>query len=380
LNRDNYLFLNDDVYLSKIYYEYTIFSSYLGVKNIDNEIILVLNNCNDDAIINNLLQNMKFYKNILEQKTKIIMDNKITSNINNENITFESSSSCLLKNTDNTGYKMNVRFVNYNINENGDYLNCDNHIITVNKYIELNSDFSIKKEKWLELKFDNRRYIGIEDIRIFNDVETNKLLFIGTGLHNKNNIGVVTGEYDINNFSLNEKEVIPNFSNSSCEKNWVFVDYKNSTHVIYNWYPLQICKINEEMNTLSLIVTRETPKMFKRLRGSTCGFRYTNKIADMGSIQENISIDIVEEEIWFVTHLVSYENPRHYYHVIVIFDTNMNLLRYSAPFKFEGEPIEYCLSIVVQDEEVIMNYSNWDRTTRIGIYDKKYIDSIVKYK
>ena len=37
--------------------------------------------------------------------------------------------------------------------------------------------------------------------------------------------------------------------------------------------------------------------------------------------------------------------------------SNLNLLRYSAPFKFEGEPIEYCLSIVVEDDRVILNYS-----------------------
>jgi hypothetical protein len=65
--------------------------------------------------------------------------------------------------------------------------------------------------------------------------------------------------------------------------------------------------------------------------------------------------------------------------MIVVFDENLNLLRYSAPFKFEGDCIEYCLGIVVEDEQIILSYSNWDRTTRLGIYDKKYIDSIVKY-
>ena len=377
LNRDNYLFLNNDVYLSKIYYEYTIFSAYLGVKNINNEVMQVLNNSQDEAISNNLLQNMKFYKDILIQKKKIIMDNTITSNINNENMTLKSSSSCLLLNVDNNGYKMNVRYVNYHINENGGYLNCDKHIITVNKYIELDKDFNILREKWIELKFDNRRYIGIEDIRVFNDIETNKLMFIGTGLHKNDNIGIVFGDYDTNNFTLKESELVPNFCNSSCEKNWVFVDYKNSTHIIYNWSPLQICKINTDSSKLSLVETREMPNIFKKIRGSTCGFKYSNKVG--GSIQENISMNIIEEEIWFVTHIVSYENPRHYYHIIAVFDTNMKLLRYSAPFKFEGDPIEYCLSIVVEDEEVIMNYSTWDRTTRIGVYDKKYIDSIVKY-
>jgi hypothetical protein len=119
------------------------------------------------------------------------------------------------------------------------------------------------------------------------------------------------------------------------------------------------------------------PNIFKQFRGSTCGFKYSKKVGE--NVSGNISINIEEEEIWFVTHIVSYENPRHYYHIIAVFDSNLNLLRYSAPFKFEGEPIEYCLSIIVEDDQVLMNYSTWDRTTRIGFYDKKYIDSIVKY-
>ena len=111
---------------------------------------------------------------------------------------------------------------------------------------------------------------------------------------------------------------------------------------------------------------------------SDLGFTYKKQLNHCVDTN-NIQLLIEEKEIWFITHLVSYENPRHYYHLIVVFDENMNLLRYSAPFKFEGEPIEYCLSIVVEDDDVLINYSTWDRTTRIGVYDKKYIDSIVKY-
>ena len=175
---------------------------------------------------------------------------------------------------------------------------------------------------------------------------------------------------------LKGSEITQQFNNTTCEKNWVFVDYKNSTHIIYDWHPLRICKIDSK-NELNIVEKRETPKIFSRIRGSTCGFKYSNKIST--SKNGNISIDVMEDEIWFVNHMVSYENPRHYYHLISIFDSNMNLLRYSAPFKFEGESIEYCLSIVVEDEQVLINYSTWDRTTRIGVYDKKYIDSIVNF-
>ena len=377
LDRNSYLFLQDDIYTSKLYYEYTIFAAYVDVKNINDEVIQVLNNSFDDNEVNNMLSNMKFYKDNLIQKNKIVIDDEIISVINNENTHLKSSSSCLIPNQNNDGYFMNVRYVNYLIHDNGSYLNCDKHIITVNKFVEMDKDFKIKTEKWMELKFDNRIYIGIEDVRIFNDIETNSLIFIGTGFHQNHKIGIVNGNYNIKSGKLNEKEIVPDFANSDCEKNWVFVDYNGSSHIIYNWYPLKICKMNNDKNILSLVKTNDMPKIFSRIRGSTNGFKYSKKINTNNN--GNITIDIMEEEIWFVTHLVSYETPRHYYHLIVVFDTNMNLLRYSAPFKFEGDPIEYCLSIVVNDDQVLINYSTWDRTTRIGVYDKKYIDSIVKY-
>jgi tetratricopeptide (TPR) repeat protein len=376
-NRDGYLFLHNDVYTSQIYYEFSIIAFYVGIYNINYEVVKVLNNSKNDGEVNNMLQSMKFYKDILKTTSKIVIDNTIMTNINNEDIKFVSSSSCLIPTTNNDGYKMNIRYVNYHINDSGNYLNCDKYIISVNKYIELDKNFNIKFEKWMDLKFDNRRYIGVEDVKIFHDIETEKLLFIGTGYHKNEQIGIVSGKYDVENIQLNGNELKTDFNNSSCEKNWTYVNYKGSTHIIYDWHPLKICKLNNETNILSLVEKREMPKIFTRIRGSTCGFNYLKKIGENNN--GNIAIDVHESEIWFVTHIVSYENPRHYYHVIVIFDSNMNLLRYSAPFKFEGEPIEYCLSIVVEDDRVLINYSTWDRTTRIGVYDKKYIDSIVKY-
>ena len=375
-NRDDYLFLHNDVYKFKLYYEYTIVAAYNGIQDINDEVVNIMNYDYNGNEINNLLSNMKFYKYILNPQYKIVLDNSIKSNINNEDIILNSSSSCLIKNTDNSGYKMNIRYVNYSINEDGSYLNCDKNIITVNKFLELDNDLKPVKEDCFEILFDNRRYIGIEDVRIFYDKYKNNLLYIGTGYHQSDNIGIVYGDYNLNTKNLVVKELKQNFNNSNCEKNWVFLDYNNFTHIIYDWYPLKICKINED-NKISIEETRSMPNIFSRVRGSSCGFNYVKTIEDMSS--ENVNLYMEETEIWFINHIVSYENPRHYYHIISVFDDKMNLLRYSTPFKFEGESIEYSLSIVVEDERVLINYSTWDRTTRIGIYDKKYIDSIVKY-
>ena len=373
-DRDSYLFLHNDVYTYKIDYEYSIFAFYNNVKNISNQIINVLNNSRDGSTNNNLFSNMKFYKYVLSASKKINFSNVTKISVNNEDIDFNSSSSCLIKSKD--GYIMNMRYVNYYITSSGSYLNCDKNIITYNKYVELNNFLSVTNEKMIESVYDGRRYIGIEDVRIFNDVETDELLFIGTGYHSNCQIGIVNGKYDINKNILEYNEIKSSFSNNGCEKNWVYVDYNNSTHIIYKWHPLQICKINQETKLLDLIESKEMPLIFSHTRGSSGGYKYTKtRVLN----DDQISLNVEESELWFVLHLVSYEEPRHYYHMFAVFDTSLNLLRYSAPFKFDGEPIEYCLSLVVEDERVLINYSNWDRTTTIGVYDKKYIDSLIKY-
>jgi hypothetical protein len=35
-----------------------------------------------------------------------------------------------------------------------------------------------------------------------------------------------------------------------------------------------------------------------------------------------IGIAAIDDEIWFICHLVSYEESRHYYHVMVVLDKN----------------------------------------------------------
>jgi hypothetical protein len=98
--------------------------------------------------------------------------------------------------------------------------------------------------------------------------------------------------------------------------------------------------------------------LFRYVRGSTNGFEYKN-------------------EIFFIVHLVSYEQPRDYYHMLITFDNDMMLKRYSPIFKFEGENIEYCLGLIVEDDRVICSYSTWDCSSKIAIYSKGYIDSIL---
>ena len=76
------------------------------------------------------------------------MDSSLYKLINNIDISFKSSSACIIPNKNMDGYIMNMRFVNYNIDALGNYLDCNKHIITLNKYIELNKDFNIISENF----------------------------------------------------------------------------------------------------------------------------------------------------------------------------------------------------------------------------------------
>jgi tetratricopeptide (TPR) repeat protein len=374
--KDDYLFLENDVYTYKCDYEYTIIAYYTedknNIKKLSESIFSVLNNCSNSLLVSNVLKNMKFYNLKLIPVVKRDVSFTLDHEINGQNVRFYSSSNCILPKRDGGGgYIMNVRMVNYTIDSAGRYKDCDPHIVSLNKYIELNDDFKIiKKEenddKIIDIEYANKRYLGVEDVRLFYDsAASSELSFIGVGLHENNVIGVVHGKYTGNGNILKPFEIKPEFNlNSGCEKNWVFANVAGEKRVVYNWNPLQVCKIDEVNPTIlkSISVKKNTdyPRFFNYIRGSTCGFNY-------------------RDQIWFVVHIVSYEEPRHYYHMILVFENNedMRLIKYTPIFKFDEHCIEYCIGLIVEDSRVITTYSTWDRTTNIAAYDKKYIEEMM---
>ena len=374
--KDEYLFLENDVYTHKCDYEYTIIAYYIENKNITSirqSIINVLNNCSNNDFVSNLFQNIKFYDLKLVPAVKCDMSFTLDHEINGKSVRFYSSSSSILPKRDGGGgYIMNVRMVNYTITSTG--YETEQYIISLNKYIELLTDnfYIIKeKEKLIDMEYVYRcgtfpaNVIGVEDLRLFYDSDTSDLLYIGVGCHENNAIGVVHGKYNGNGNILTCFEIKHEFNlNSPCEKNWVFANIAGKKRVIYHWNPLQICIIDEENPTIlkSVSVKNKTeyPGFFHYIRGSTCGFNYG-------------------DEIWFVVHIVSHEQPRHYYHMMLVFENNedMKLVKYTPIFKFDEHCIEYCIGLIVEDSRIVTTYSTWDRTTNITAYDKKYIEEMM---
>lgn len=367
--KDHYLFLHNDIYVYKLEYELSILSSYLGITNINTSAMCIFNNSTNTNIIKTTLSNLKFYKQIVKPLKVVDFTNSISRTIANKNRGFNSSSASLIKN--DNGYLMNIRYVNYVYDNEGVKHNCEDHVISLNKRIELTSDFSIITEKITGAFFpQDKRYIGIEDVRLFNNpCKTGKILYVGTGIHVNGEYGLHYGNYDDLCNSIGPIELKSFFNKSicdtccslySCDNSIVDVDVEVTVNIVYKWSPLQLCTldIRENIGIVYLKEEKPMPKIFNHVKGATNGCFFNG-------------------ENWFVVYMISYETPCHYYHMIVVFDKNMQLSRYSYPIQFEGGCIECCLGIVVENHRIIMSYSTWDRNTKLGIYDKKYIESIL---
>ena len=244
---------------------------------------------------------------------------------------------------------MNIRYVNYNIQDTGIYDYVEN-IISINKYLLLSSEFDIIKEIEPEFNYTNRQYEGIEDIKLLS--LNDKILFTGTCYKKNNNLGIAIGKYNKKIIKFNE---LTKDGEANCEKNWVFLPC--GTQMIYKWFPLQVGSlINNKLDYIKLFIM---PTIFKVVRG------YTNGV-------------LFNDEIWFIFHLVTSppNQARIHYHMFVKFTKDLQQLKYSPPFKFTDYSIEYCCGLIVESERIIVSHSIWDRESYIKIYDRKEIEKL----
>jgi hypothetical protein len=144
-----------------------------------------------------------------------------------------------------------------------------------------------------------------------------------------------------------------------CEKNWtLFQNNKNEQRIVYKWSPLTICQRNN--NDVKIIREINTPHIFKNLRGSSNGVR-------------------IDNEVWFLCHLVSDEDYRYYYHMFVAIDNESHqVIKYSQLFTFDNEHVEYSLGFIhmKKDDNILIGYSTNDNKTKFMMLNKVVIDEM----
>lgn len=278
--------------------------------------------------------------------------------IDNNLVTFYSGTPTIVEYLDT--YIVNVRWINYRYNNDGTLVSKPDKWISLNSRFLIDKKFNkISDELFLKEDFTNKDDwwgLGLEDIRIYN--YKNNYYYISTQFDSKRQLTSISSNiyhYNSDSYDLSRNIILPNFydlvNDRRTEKNWSFVTYKDTLCVVYNWYPLQIGKIDYETINLSIIdIKYDIPDYFKDSRGSTPGYS-------------------TKDEIWFVLHKARTKEKYNYQHFFAVFDLDMNLIRYSELFKLGKSRIEFCIGLIVKDTEIILSYSLQDTESFIATYD-----------
>lgn len=347
------------LFMEKSIYEYGFAEMGIIVKfhgtdhDVDNEMAIVLNR-GGDAATKLAMTNYKFYCKSFPMISKDISSKHTwIGDKTGKAVTVISSSASIIQHPHQAGYILNQRFVNYTIPPDGGYVWYPQYF-NINHMVTLNGDFEETDRKVWEQEEHERQYAGIEDVRLHWDGD--EITFTGTVQRTNKDMGMGIGKYDSKQSKLTCEDIVME-GQGACEKNWVRTPYKGEAGMIYKWQPLQVGKLGSD-NTLEILHRQDMPGVFSWARGST-------------------NACVVGDDLWFIVHIMSYEAPRRYYHMFAVMDKDFGNVRYSPMRTFAGKEIEYCLSLIVEDERIIVTYSTWDRTTHIGIMERSAIENML---
>ena len=353
----DYLFLQNDIYDYKIDYEYTIAGYYYNPDGIDLAALSMFVMCAkniEPGIMKNVLSNYKFYSNPLPGQPVLIGAPKMPAD-------FRTSTPALCFH--NGQMITNHRQVNYYIDDKGGYINQEqiitHNVITVhndNSNDDIDSDdepesFVLDYNKDLD-----NRYVGLEDMRLLE--HNNTTYFTANRGLSDGTMRVEYGYIDYENKRVVSSLLTKPDGQTNIEKNWTLFVKDDTVRIVYNWWPMTTYEIGHA-NTLINKREYRTPRFFESVRGSTNGIK-------------------VGEETWFICHVVSYEDRRYYYHILVaINNTSGEISRWSRLFTFEREKVEYVLGFVKTSEtEFMLGYSKMDRTTEFKRIDKTELEEL----
>ncbi len=388
LHSIDYLFLNPDVYDYKLLYEMSIIGYYTNPDNYDlagiSMCVLNYQYLNENTIRNTLM-NYKFYsKQLIDISSHndpgLLKEelNTVGLNCNIDTSEFVGSTPSIIHINPNE-IAVCRRFVNYRINSQGGYDNKET-INTINVFAKFNRNTQTnlwKKTDEYIVNYNRNydgKYVGMEDVRLM--YKSGSILFNanrGIGFHTT--MMIEHGELRMDTQCVTSGFITID-KQKAIEKNWVlFEDTRGELKSVYQWYPMRIGTVTEDVSvdieddiseheklkTYTFNVTHNvnTPALFKHVRGSTNGIRIGN-------------------EVWFMCHLVSYEDRRYYYHLFVVLNADtMELLRYTRLFTFAKEKVEYTLGFIYFEETdlFLIGYSRMDSDTRYMYVSKSSIEN-----
>lgn len=248
-----------------------------------------------------------------------------------------------------------IRTVNF-LQNKGEYKVQDGteKVNTKNFFVEFDSENNIIKQSEIidkveRIKWDHRVW-GLEDMRLFNYQE--EWWFTATSCQEQENyrnpiqcLGKMIFNEENNTYDIIDIKKCSGDFLQETEKNWLPFVYDNKPLIIYKSEPFTMIEPNLYDKSCNIISKKSCSQDASNFRGSSSPIPYKD-----GYI--------------YVEHEVAFINWRTYYHRVVKFNKNFEIIEISKPFIFENRGVEFCISLVHQENKFIFG---------VGIEDKRAI-------
>jgi tetratricopeptide (TPR) repeat protein len=321
------LFLESEIYDHLLDYEYTVLQYYVNPERAEGLRASARYLLKDvpNELTESVFQNAEFYVQGLKEQASPLKNPAIEDYIPSS-VAVTRHNGALVK---------NVRYVNYRVTPQGDYIpkSADNIVRTENM-CDGQTAFVTS-----DLPTYPTNILGLEDIRLFSQGNCIRYTATSKSSAADTKYRITYGIYDVANNRLTESVVLQPPSPTECEKNWLMVPHETSPF-IYKWHPFEAGNLKK--TTLQINTRHRTPAYFHRLRGSANGVLYRGQILCL-------------------THVVKYGSPRKYYHHLVKLDrSTLKPVDISVPFYFKTLGVEYCLGFDIQEDTITFFYSTFD--------------------
>jgi hypothetical protein len=247
-------------------------------------------------------------------------------------------------------------------------------------YLNPEDDITLRTKNFLSLdggnfkavdtsKLDKKplwEFIGLEDARLVK--WDGKLYLCGVRRDTTTNgEGRMELSEIVDGKEVNRYRIEPPNGHTYCEKNWMpildmpfhFVKWSNPTEVV---------KVDINTLTSETIVHKEQSVSFPRdIRGGSQVVPY-----------KDFYIAVTHEvDLW-----MNQKNNKdaHYYHRIIVWDKQWNIIQYTDEFKFLGANIEFCCGLAHKDDEFIMTFGFQDTTAFMLSMPTSFLEDFIDGK
>ena len=285
---------------------------------------------------------------------------------------------------DNGKLLVNLRSVNYTFYHSEEklfqhpygpltYLHPENdiHLRTWNYYLELNDNYEIEKYYKVDTSaFPDKElwdFVGLEDARIFR---WNKKLYMSGVRRDEDSIG--TGRMELCEIVV-ESDTVKQISqvriqppldpNSYCEKNWMPILDK-PYHYIKWCNPTEVVKINPKTGTSKQVFIGEENLIGGYPRGGSQVISWKG-----GYVAIIHEVDLFKSEVD--------RKDAIYYHRILFWDKNFNLLKSSNKFSIMGGHVEFCVGLAIHKENMIMTFGFQDNAAYLLKFDESVLEELL---